>query len=325
MHLTIEKNKMWDTVPSPFFSVITPVFNRPETLKRTIASVEGQRFRDFEYIIVNDGSTEDIDSVVLTFMERAAFPVMYIKKPNGGVHTARNAGIREARGLLTVMIDSDDEMKPEALEVFHNTWAGIPENEKNNFFQISARCITDTGTEGPLFPQKINKLPKDKAAILYEKVPFEIFLCNRTDILKANPFPEPEGITFVLESILWFKLLRMYRVRCINDILRIYHTEGDDHVFSSRKSIQYIKNMTWSFAYYLNNWKERKTHIRNYIDILTKYCIFIKVLEMNRIEIRQDFRIINVRDRILSFILYIPSFFVALVYNRKKVSKQFSV
>lgn len=319
--ISITKNKLWDKATESFFSLITPVFNRPETLKRTIQSVQKQTFGNFEYIIVNDGSTEDIDSVVVPLMENAPFPVMYIKKPNGGVHTARNAGIRQARGILTVMIDSDDEMTSDALEVFHRTWMEIPESERKDYFQISARCRTDNGIEGPLFPDRINSLPVEKASILYEKIPFEIFLCNRTDVLKENPFPEPEGITFVLESILWFKLLRLYRVKCINDILRVYHTEGDDHVFSGKKSIQFVKNMTWSFAFFLNNWKERKTHLRNYLDILTKHCIFIKVLRINRVEIRNDFEITGFRDRFLAFFLFIPSLIAAHVYNSRKVSE----
>ena len=299
---------------------MTPVFNRPENLKRVIASVENQTFRDFEYIIVNDGSTVDLDPIVTQFMDRAGFPVMYIKKPNGGVHTARNAGIRNARGTLLVAIDSDDELKENALEVFHSSWSGIPVEHRDEYFQISARCVTDKGVEGPLFPEKINRLPIEKAAIAYEKVPFEIFIANRTSVLKRNPFPEPEGITFVLESILWFKLLRRYRVLCINDTLRIYHTESDDHVFSSRKSIQYVINMVWSFAYYLNNWKERKTHLRNYLQFAVHYSVLSKVLKIRGLKIREDSKLVRFRDKLMMAILFVPSLIVAVSYNRKKVS-----
>lgn len=319
MTSSIETNKIWDTATDCFFSVITPVFNRPGTLKRTIESVEKQSFKNFEYIIVDDGSTDDIESVVRPVMEKATFPVMYIKKTNGGVHTARNAGIREARGILTVMIDSDDELTADALEIFYETWESIPESERKDYFQISARCVTDKGIKGPLFPSRINNLPIEKAAILYEKLVFELFICNRTDILKNNPFPEPEGITFVLESILWFKLLRMYRVKCINNVLRIYHTEGDDHVFSSRKSIQYIKNMTWSFAYFLNNWKERKTHLKNYAGFISKHCIFIKILRFRKVPYDQSFVLHRFLDKVLSVFLFIPTYIAALIYNKTKI------
>ena len=310
-------NNNWKTSQKVFFTVLTPVYNRPDRLQRVIESVERQTFRDFEYIIVNDGSSVDLDSVVLPFMDRASFPVMYIKKPNGGVHTARNAGIRKARGILTVAIDSDDELMPQALSVFHDAWMNIPQDKRDEYFQISARCITESGVEGPLFPERINILPLKQSAIEYEKVPFEIFIANRTDVLKDNPFPEPQGITFVLESILWFKLLRLYRVLCINDILRVYHTEGDDHVFDRKKSIQYVKNMVWSFAYYLNNWKERKTHLKNYMQFFLHYTVLVKVLRIKKQTIREDFKLARFREKFLSVLAFIPGWIAALAYNRK--------
>ncbi len=64
MQISTKRNRFWDSSPACFFSVITPVFNRANTLRRTIESVKSQQFRDFEYIIVNDGSTEDIDGIV---------------------------------------------------------------------------------------------------------------------------------------------------------------------------------------------------------------------------------------------------------------------
>lgn len=310
-------NRLWTEKKQVFFSVITPVYNRPDYLKRVMESVRKQSFRDLEYIIVNDGSTVDLDSIVKPFMDTAPFPVMYIKKPNGGVHTARNRGIEKARGTLTVAIDSDDEMLSDALEVFFNAWMAIPEEKRNEYFQISARCRTETGLEGPVFPEKINNMPIEKAALEYEKVPFEIFIADRTDVLKSNPFPEPEGITFVLESILWFKLLRQYRVLCINDVLRVYHTEGSDHVFADSKSIQYVKNMVWSFAYYLNNWEERKTHFKNYCHLLSHYVVLEKVLRIRKQTIRDDFKLKHMREKLLSGLLFVPGWIAALFYNRK--------
>ena len=312
-----KNNTAWESKTNSFFSVITPVFNRPQALLRLIESVKKQTFKDFEYIIVNDGSTEDIKSLVETFMETTDLPVLYIEKPNGGVHTARNEGIKNARGYITLMIDSDDELTEDALSVFHKAWTDIPQTERETYFQISARCKTESGQEGPVFPEEINTLPVEKAAILYEKVPFEIVITNKTCVLKENPFPEPEGITFVLESILWFKLLRQYRVKCINNILRIYHTEGSDHVFNKTKSIQYVKNMVWSFAFFLNNWKERKTHLKNYTGMILKYCVLRKVLFIRGVKIRKDFKLKNIREKILYLFLFLPSYVAALFYNKK--------
>lgn len=77
----------------PYFTIITPCYNPSTTIGRTIESVKRQDFRDFEYIIVDDGSQDDLDSIVMPFLDEADFPVMYIKEENGGVHTARNAAV----------------------------------------------------------------------------------------------------------------------------------------------------------------------------------------------------------------------------------------
>lgn len=63
----VSMNSNWDVV-APYVSIVTPVFNRALTMPRTIASIEAQTYRNFEYIIVDDGSTDDIDSIVFPFM-----------------------------------------------------------------------------------------------------------------------------------------------------------------------------------------------------------------------------------------------------------------
>ena len=95
--MNTEFNAIWSQC-SPRVSVITPVYNRREELPRTLRSVENQTYRNIEYIIVDDGSTLPVDDIVKDFMIKADFPVAFIKKQNGGVHTARNAGIRISRG-----------------------------------------------------------------------------------------------------------------------------------------------------------------------------------------------------------------------------------
>ncbi len=318
--LIIETNDYWNIKKNPFFSVITPVYNRRELLTRLIETVKNQSFKDFEYIIVNDGSTEDLDTLVLPFLKESSFPVMYIKKPNGGVHTARNAGISKARGYLSVLIDSDDELMSNALESFYNAWQTIPEQDKDKYFRVAALCVTEKGIKGQLFPENINSLPIKKAAIQYERHLTEIFHADKTSVLKENPWPEPEGITFVTESIIWFKLLREYRVLCINEFLRVYHTEGDDHVFvnGKAKSTQYIKNIVWSYAYFLNNWKERKTHLKNYSNMISIYCVLSKVLKKRGETLRDDMRLNHLREKLLAIILFIPSSIIAIKYNNRK-------
>jgi hypothetical protein len=100
-------------VPStPLVSVIIPVFNASRFIEGALATVRAQTFRDYEVIIVDDGSTDDS-------VERArrAFPdALLLAQPNGGPARARNLAISRARGELLALLDADDEWFPNKLE-----------------------------------------------------------------------------------------------------------------------------------------------------------------------------------------------------------------
>lgn len=99
-------------VRTPVFSVIVPVYNRAELLKRTVGSVLRQEFADFELLIIDDGSTDDIRSVVDGLSDRR---IRYHRQANRGASAARNAGIDLARGDYVAFLDSDDIFLPHHL------------------------------------------------------------------------------------------------------------------------------------------------------------------------------------------------------------------
>ncbi len=91
-------------------SVIIPAYNRTKYLPRVIESVLSQTFKPFEVIVVDDGSNDDIKSVVLRY------PVRYIYQKNSGVSSARNRGVKEAKGEWVAFLDSDDEWHRDKLK-----------------------------------------------------------------------------------------------------------------------------------------------------------------------------------------------------------------
>ncbi len=94
----------------PKISVIIPTYNRRQTLRRAVESVLNQTFRDFELIVVDDGSSDG------THEDWQSCPnVTYLKQSHGGVSKARNAGIVNSRSQFIAFLDSDDEWKPEKL------------------------------------------------------------------------------------------------------------------------------------------------------------------------------------------------------------------
>lgn len=95
-------------------SIITPVYNKRERLlERNFKSVRNQTCQDIEHIIIDDGSDEDVKSVAEEYKKSVSYPVIFIRKQNGGVHTARNKGLEFVRGKFLLFLDSDDEIMPD--------------------------------------------------------------------------------------------------------------------------------------------------------------------------------------------------------------------
>lgn len=98
------------------FTVFTPTYNRSHLLGRLYESLKRQTFRDSEWVIVDDGSTDQTQELVKHWQMEASFPIRYFWQPNSGKHVAYNRGLQEARGFLFADIDSDDFFAPEALD-----------------------------------------------------------------------------------------------------------------------------------------------------------------------------------------------------------------
>ncbi|MBE5802805.1 MAG: glycosyltransferase [Clostridiales bacterium] len=103
---------------TPFFSLILPVYNVEAYLERCIRSIVDQGFADVEIILVDDGATDRSPEICDQWAERHE-QIRVIHKPNGGLSSARNAGLEQARGDYVWFVDSDDWIEPGALETLH--------------------------------------------------------------------------------------------------------------------------------------------------------------------------------------------------------------
>lgn len=318
---TILTSRNYATSVDPFVTVLTPIYNRRATLQRTIDSVKNQTLRDIEYILIDDGSTESVDDIVKELMKSTDIPVMYIKKSNGGVHTARNMGYRYARGELVVCIDSDDELLPEACAIFQKKWLSIPEKQREEYWQIKAQCVDQNGNiTGSLFPNNINSFDKETARRYFSLAKGEQIGCRVAKIMKKNLFPEPRGVTFVTENIRWVPLEKQYRSYGINDVVRVYHREGDDHLTAKKKkkSKQDLKNSLWNLAYQLNDANTFDLHWLKRVKLIFKYCVLKKLLSKSGDKIFvQENDLSGIFNGFWKRLLWGPSVVIARVYGAK--------
>lgn len=322
--LTVTRNHRYDESPEITVSIVTPVYNRKSLLTRAFASVRAQTVSCFEHIVVDDGSIDGPEKVISEYMGQADYPVTFIQKENGGVHTARNAALNIAKGEYTVFLDSDDELMPEAIESMLSEWSSIPERKISEYREVCGLVRDENGTLiGTPFPEGINELEWLDAWAACVHTGGEHFACMRTDVLKDYRLPEPEGVKFVTEAILWDRLAKLgYKSWFFNASLRVQHTEGDDHLSSvgtTKKSVQGCVDSLWNSAYLLNEWDIHRGYQFSYLKTLLTYGMMRWILRIKGIKAVSTGGLLRDKDRAVAAVISPVAFAAAIVYLKKRM------
>jgi glycosyltransferase involved in cell wall biosynthesis len=229
------------------FTVFTPTYNRAHLLPVLYKSLCAQTYRDFEWVLVDDGSDDDTAAVVKSFEVAATFPITYVVQEHGGKHKAINAGVRRARGKFFGIADSDDYYSPDALDLCAKHYAEIPNDRRNQFVGMTGLCATSGGELiGSKFPTEV--FDSDALALFAYRIGGDKAGFLRTDIMKQFPFPEDMG-SFVTEGLVWNRIARQYFTRYFNQIVMIcdYRPDG----LSARSAQLRVRSPFAARQYYL--------------------------------------------------------------------------
>lgn len=206
-------------------TVATPTYNRATLLPRLYQSLCKQTCTDFEWLVVDDGSTDGTEETVRNFIIEGNIPIRYFRKPNGGKHTAINQAVREANGELLFIADSDDWLIPTAIADTIDVYTTIKDDD---FF--GGVCGLDEYADGTIvgsgLPQPvIDASPHDirgKWNITGDLK--EVF---RTEVLRDFPFPEIVGERFCPEALVWNRLGQKYKLRYFNKAIYTVEYQPD--------------------------------------------------------------------------------------------------
>lgn len=199
------------------FTVLTVTYNRGYLLGQTYESLCVQTFKDFEWVIIDDGSTDGTRELVSSW--KSFFPIRYTWKPNGGKHTAVNMGVRQAAGEFVLIIDSDDRCVPQTLERFDYWSKQAPEPER--FALFVGLCYREDGVTilgSPLPRDSIDTFSLRDALLLADADRCGVV---RTDIFRRFLYPVFRGERFIPESVVWNRILRQYAARYFNEPVKI--------------------------------------------------------------------------------------------------------
>ena len=198
-------------------SIITPTYNRADYLPRCYNSLRCQTSFDFEWIIVDDGSTDNTESVVSAFSSEL-FPVVYVKKPNGGKHTALNASHPYIRGEYILILDSDDFLTDTAVQEVVDAWAQYAKDQSIGIVTF----LKGTDKEHPVCAAVEYDVPAE--ILRYRRIRYMRTDCCeviRTELFKQYPFPEFEGERFLSECALWDQVSFTHKCLYRNSVIYI--------------------------------------------------------------------------------------------------------
>lgn len=242
-----------ERLPAVTFTVFTPTFNRRHTLHRCYESLAAQTLRDFEWLIVDDGSEDGTEELVKVWEKENRVPIRYVRRRHRGAHHAHLTCLEEARGEFIIKLDSDDGCTPEALARLHRHWLAIPASERGRYAGVTALCQDEAGAlVGSVFPH--SPLDCTAAALEYQhRVRGEKWGFVRADVLRRFPFPKNVPGNFIPESYVWSQVSRHYLTRHINEVLRVYWTDAPSLVHGRPNPRRNAAGHRLMFQMVLNN------------------------------------------------------------------------
>jgi glycosyltransferase involved in cell wall biosynthesis len=246
-------------------TVFTPLYNRINTLKRTYESLKRQTCKDFIWLIVDDGSTDNPYDVIKKWLEKDnGFEIKYVYKENGGMHTAHNTAYENIDTELNVCVDSDDYMPDNAVELIVNCWN---ENKNKGYAGIIALDFADStkkviGKELPTYKESTTLMGYYNNGGFGDKK-----LIYRTDIIKAiPPYPVFDNEKYVALAYKYHLIDEKYELKILNECVCIVDYQMDGS--STNMYRQYVRNPK-GFAFW------RKEQMKHSINIKQKFkaCI----------------------------------------------------
>lgn len=223
----------------PTLTIFTPAYNRAHTLPRTYESLLRQDCKDFVWLIVDDGSTDDTGALVAQWQKQDnGFAIRYIHKENGGMHTAHNTAYENIDTELNVCIDSDDALAPGAVGKILDKWAQVKEKGYAGLIGLDADMNTGAVIGKGFLPGMTETTLSGYYAAGGQG---DKKLVYRTDVICATPpYPVFAGEKYVALAYKYLLIDQKYKLAILDEVLCDveYQTDGS----SMNMLRQYLKN-----------------------------------------------------------------------------------
>lgn len=293
-------------------TIFTPTYNRAKTLERLYKSLINQDCTDFEWLVINDGSTDQTKQMFDNWLkEKHPFNIHYTEVPNGGKQRAINEALKLANGEFFFIVDSDDYLLPNAISFIIKAFKSLP--NKDTFIGISG--IKGNLDGNPLRKSKIDpsvgyidatNLERKKYGLQADMA--EVFY---TEKIKKYKFPIWKGEKFTPEAVVWDQMaLDGYKLRWFDQVIYICEYLPDGLTNSTWRL---LKNNPMGYAMLFNTQLQYAEGLKSRINLILQFiscCCLAK--EYNYIK--------KCNVKILPYILF-PMGWLLSVRRRIQINK----
>lgn len=221
-------------------SVVIPLYNKSASVAETIRSVQGQTYSDFEIIVVDDGSTDDSARIV-EGIQSSESRLTLIRKKNGGVCSARNAGILAAKGDYIALLDADDVWDRDYLKEQMRMLSDFPDCQMwgiNYGETIKGEIIRDVPTG---LPDGFRGIVED-----YFRIPGRVsdLFCSSSVLIRKSAFDKvglfDERIRYAEDSDMWFRIIARFPVAFYDRYMVFYRFDAENRAQTKYRPLKYF-------------------------------------------------------------------------------------
>lgn len=253
----------------PFITIFTPTYNRKKTLVRLYESLNEQTLKDFEWLIVDDGSTDGTKDYVQSLSYNITdFKIRYYYQENSGKHIAYNLGLSLAKGTYFFCVDSDDWLPKDSIENINRVL--INKKASSIIGVIGLKSLRNGKLLSPLFPQSINcSNTYFMSEVLNYKGEWSLVFETKKAI--QFPFPIVSGEKFMGELVIYDEISKYYNQYLDNHIYTIceYQENG-----LSNNIHQIMRNNPGGYLLFYRNRIDMAKNMRFRLNYIIRYWMF---------------------------------------------------
>lgn len=253
-------------------TIFTPSYNRAYILPKLFESLQNQSNCDFEWLIIDDGSTDNTKDLVGEFKQNAKFPIHYIYQENQGKHVAINLGVQKANGALFFIVDSDDYLSNDAISIMSDLFLKIKDDSFIAGIAVGYRSIKNGNK---IIYSK--DLPQHEILLTYNELYYQLKIKGdfatafKTSVQKEFPYPVFSGEKFMRESIVYRRIGKKHKTLYVD--YPLYFADYLDDGLTA-KSWQILKQSPRGASLFFKELSLEKIPLKNQLIALNAYWDF---------------------------------------------------